>query len=280
MVWCPRDQKFRDCGCTSDHSQYCVKIYGKAEIKEPKVGGKLDILRDALKEGDGVLVETSFRHWEWGAIQQVFNGSHYLVQFWPKHENSYWKQVAKADIYPEDWTFDDVAADFAVGNVVTLPQQNSPATSTTGTAATSLPWLKPEPIEHVFVYGTLKQKERLHWAMKDCTFVGEDYTKSRKYKMFSVGDRFPGVTCWKGTCAIKGEVYKLPVGEAADVVLKQLDKIEGTPDLFRRDDTRTLKTDLKCHIYLASLKLENTYDNEFGQNIYYDDVEKAHIWLS
>jgi gamma-glutamylcyclotransferase (GGCT)/AIG2-like uncharacterized protein YtfP len=274
MVWCPLDCTFRDCGCTSDHSNYCEKMFGP---KEKKVGGKLDILRSELREGDGVLVETSFRHWEWGCVQEIKQGS-FIIQFWPKHENSYWKMLSKEEVYPEDWTFDDVASEFAVGNVVTLPQQNSLAATSTTTTAQSLPWLKPESIDHVFVYGTLKKKERLNWAMKDCTFVTEDFTKSKKYKMFSCGDRFPAVTLWKGSCAIKGEVYKLPEGEAREAVLKQLDRIEGTPDLFRRDDTRTLTGDLKCHIYLASLKLETAYEDQFGQNIYYDDANKAHIW--
>jgi gamma-glutamylcyclotransferase (GGCT)/AIG2-like uncharacterized protein YtfP len=276
MVWCPLDCTFRDCGCTSDHSNYCEKMFGP---KEKKVGGKLDILRAELRAGDGVLVETKFRYWEWGCIQEVLgNTKSFLVQFWPKHENSFWKNIPWDEVYPEDWTFDELASDFALGNVVTLP--NVPNTSTSIIPASTPAWLKPEPVTHVFVYGTLKQGGRLNWAMKDCQFVGEDYTKMKKYKMFSVGDRFPGVTCWKGTCAIKGEVYKLPEGDAGDAVLKQLDKIEGVPDLYRRDDTRTLNTDLKCHMYLASLKLENAYDDEFGQNIYYDDAHGAHIWMS
>jgi gamma-glutamylcyclotransferase (GGCT)/AIG2-like uncharacterized protein YtfP len=267
MVWCPRDQGFRDCGCNSDHWDYCTKIYGK---KEEKVGGKLDIMRADLRPGSGVLVETRFRHWEWGCIQEIV-GHEFTVQFWPKGENSYWKKLPWEEVYPEDWTFDEIAAGVAIANVATVPAVVAPAKPST-------PWLYPEPIKHVFVYGTLKKGERLHWAMKDCEFIGEDFTKLKNFKMFSVGDRFPGVTRWKGTCAIKGEVYKLP--EDDTVVLKQLDRIEGVPDLFRRDDTRTLTHDLKCHMYLASLKLENAYDEQFGQHIFYDDTNKAHIWMS
>lgn len=236
------------------------------------MGGKLDIMRHDLRPGSGVLVETKENHWEWGSVVAKHNGG-CLVEFFPRGEKS-WKQFFHMSaIWPEDYDYNN-ETEVALGNVVTLPNRESKPHPILQSA--SLPWVAPEPINHLFVYGTLKQQGRLHHYLEGLEFVGEDFTKLRNYNMFSVGDRFPAVTRWKGTSAIQGEIYKLP--EDDKEILEKLDAVEGVPNLYKRDDMRTLKHDLKCYFYLSSLKVENAYFTEMGQRISFDLANKAYVW--
>lgn len=79
----------------------------------------------------------------------------------------------------------------------------------------------------VFVYGTLKRGGRFHKALQDSTFLGEARTK---HLYGAYWNRYPVVTRKLSELQVHGEVY-----EVDDVVLKELDQIEGHPDLYIRD---------------------------------------------
>jgi gamma-glutamylaminecyclotransferase len=223
------------------------------------MGGKLDILRDELRPGDGVMVEVSYNNWEWGCISAVSNTG-FLVEIWAGEGAKWTRFCERTSVYPDDYTWDDEI------------DAQAQAQSTAVVPTTYSTYSAPDP-EHLFVYGTLKRGGRLNSHLKDCEFIQEDVTKLKKYKMFSVGDRFPAVTDWKGTCAIKGEIYRV-----TPEVMKRLDEVEGVPHLYRRDKCYTAGFDKQCYIYISSCKIELTYGDEFGEHIYLDEALGAHVW--
>lgn len=83
-------------------------------------------------------------------------------------------------------------------------------------------------MNHVFVYGTLKQGFGNHRVIQaEATqFVGNAVTV-RPYNMKDGG--FPAVLDTNAGHPIKGELY-----EVDDATLKRLDFLEGHPDLFER----------------------------------------------
>lgn len=214
-----------------------------------------------LKPGDGVMVETSYNNWDWGKIVAV-HVTGYLVEIWDKAGN-HQRLCPKDTVYPDDYSWEDtVAAIEPPSTAVTIYNYTAPAYKEL-----------PDDEMYLFTYGTLKKGGRLHKALDGCEFIGKDLTRFKKYKMFSCGDRFPAITEWKGNCAIQGEIYKIN-----PQLLKRLDDIEGVPHLYRRDKCFAETFEKECYIYIGSFKLENTYGNEFGTHIFYDDTTKSHVW--
>jgi gamma-glutamylaminecyclotransferase len=78
----------------------------------------------------------------------------------------------------------------------------------------------------VFVYGTLLFGERNHWHLAGARLVGE----ARTQPMFQLHDLgpYPGLVAG-GEHAIIGEVYAVD-----EATLAALDRLEGTPDFYRR----------------------------------------------
>jgi gamma-glutamylcyclotransferase (GGCT)/AIG2-like uncharacterized protein YtfP len=81
----------------------------------------------------------------------------------------------------------------------------------------------------VFVYGTLKRGGRFHSALRKSEFLGEAKT-TPEYLMYSNGSYPCLVKADEGKGkSIEGELWKVD-----DLTLATLDRIEGSPTLFRK----------------------------------------------
>ena len=101
----------------------------------------------------------------------------------------------------------------------------------------------------IFVYGTLKRGFMLHDALSDSKFLGEAETADEAYAMYDGGcptvsrtEYDPGV--------IYGEVF-----EVTDAVLARLDRIEGHPHLYCREQVE-IKDHGLCWLYFADFRVE------------------------
>jgi gamma-glutamylcyclotransferase (GGCT)/AIG2-like uncharacterized protein YtfP len=81
----------------------------------------------------------------------------------------------------------------------------------------------------IFVYGTLKRGHLRAPVLAQQTFIEEVKTLPQ-YKLFDLGD-FPGLMQVENGNAIIGELY-----EVDETCLKRLDRIEGHPTLYKRDN--------------------------------------------
>ena len=79
----------------------------------------------------------------------------------------------------------------------------------------------------VFVYGTLRQGGRYHHLLEQATYLGTAKTSPR-YVLVDVGS-YPAMLK-NGTQVIHGEVY-----EVNAPTLKELDVLEGVPELYTRE---------------------------------------------
>jgi len=77
----------------------------------------------------------------------------------------------------------------------------------------------------IFVYGTLRRGEKRHFILRGCRFLGEATVKG--FVLYDLTD-YPGMV--PGDMEVKGEVYEIP-----EELLKTLDVVEGTPDLYSRE---------------------------------------------
>ncbi len=91
---------------------------------------------------------------------------------------------------------------------------------------------------NIFVYGTLKRGFRLHEAMGDALFLGEDAVRGRLYSLGA----FPGLK--QGRDVVKGELY-----DVDPYLIKRLDNIEGHPTFYRRTEL-TLESGKKALVYV------------------------------
>lgn len=105
----------------------------------------------------------------------------------------------------------------------------------------------------VFVYGTLKNGNRLHGALSSSEYMGAAITKHPAYDMYH-GGGFPYVL--NGEHRIKGEVY-----EISPETLAKLDRIEGVPNLYERIITEVSILDIDAedsvYMYVASPQTES-----------------------
>jgi len=79
----------------------------------------------------------------------------------------------------------------------------------------------------VFVYGTLKKGGGLHGALSHAEFVGTAILHG--FALYNLG-WFPGIVP-DADGRTHGEVYRVD-----DATLATLDRIEGTPSLYRREE--------------------------------------------
>ena len=78
----------------------------------------------------------------------------------------------------------------------------------------------------IFVYGTLKRGQPLHYALRDQQFVGDARTLPQ-YQMFSLGD-YPGVVM--AASAEVGQAIEGEVWEVDAICLAELDEIEAVDE--------------------------------------------------
>jgi gamma-glutamylcyclotransferase (GGCT)/AIG2-like uncharacterized protein YtfP len=105
----------------------------------------------------------------------------------------------------------------------------------------------------LFVYGTLRKSERREHLLKKYLFLG--YARAKGYLLYDLG-KYPGIV--EGDGEVVGEVY-----EISEKKLKELDWIEGVPDLFRRE--------------LIEVVLENGETISAYTYIYNGDVEEGEL---
>jgi len=86
----------------------------------------------------------------------------------------------------------------------------------------------------VFVYGTLKRGGRLngHLDPSQSEFIGEG-TLSSEYSMYvpDVSGWFPMLAKENTSLKCKGEVFLV-----SPAILRQLDRVEGVPSLYKREE--------------------------------------------
>jgi len=87
--------------------------------------------------------------------------------------------------------------------------------------------------EHtVFVYGTLKKHHHNHSLLQHSKYLGAGQTVE-KYSLYSSG--IPFVTKHPQTSVIHGELYSVN-----DHTLARLDRLEGHPDWYKREEVEIL----------------------------------------
>lgn len=110
----------------------------------------------------------------------------------------------------------------------------------------------------VFVYGTLKSGFPNHRVLRGSRFVDDGYTRNRFF--FANLGRFPAIlqdencTEFKNLrkVVVHGEIYSVN-----DSTLKDLDSLEGYPDLYTRKiiPITTYKGTLNCWTYFLNVPL-------------------------
>jgi gamma-glutamylcyclotransferase (GGCT)/AIG2-like uncharacterized protein YtfP len=85
-------------------------------------------------------------------------------------------------------------------------------------------------MQHVFVYGTLKQGGYNNHILRNAKFIGKARTVADSYRMLNGG--YPMVFA-DGKFHIRGEVFAVQDAET----LRNLDRLEGVPHLFDRHHT-------------------------------------------
>lgn len=119
----------------------------------------------------------------------------------------------------------------------------------------------------VFVYGTLKSGNTTRGLDQfgGATKVGDAITITAEYSLFDLGC-FPGVTL-DGCNRVQGEVWNV-----TDEVFKMLDRIEGYPDFYHRQEINT--TAGKAWMYY----LPHVDDFYGAKQIGYNQPEKTVQW--
>lgn len=109
----------------------------------------------------------------------------------------------------------------------------------------------------IAVYGTLKRGHYNHKFLNKSQFIGEGRTVD-KYKMTSNG-HFPYLSK-NGDYNTKVEVFEID-----NETLKNVDRLEGHPDFYKREVINVLVGEdvLKCWIYLTPSKGQILLKDEF-----------------
>lgn len=107
----------------------------------------------------------------------------------------------------------------------------------------------------MFVYGSLRKGYHNHDRfLTGCRYVGDGITNP-EFTMITLGN-FPGVFAG-GDTAIKGEIYEVNLP-----TLRQLDRLEGHPDFYRRTAI-TLQDGMEVRIYLYQPPVSEPELNRF-----------------
>jgi gamma-glutamylaminecyclotransferase len=96
----------------------------------------------------------------------------------------------------------------------------------------------PPPPERVFVYGTLKRGHGNYRVMQEARgrFIGEGRLEGAL--LFNLGP-FPGVKLIEGgISSVRGEVFEVPPEG-----LRRLDRLEGHPTFYRRQEVEVRLSD-------------------------------------
>ena len=99
----------------------------------------------------------------------------------------------------------------------------------------------------VFVYGTLKKGFGNHALLKDAVFLGPDYAPGSLYATSA----YPLAKKTNENRWIKGEVYKV-----TEKILKDLDWLEGHPNLYCRENVQ-LKSGTMAQMYYYQRDVSN-----------------------
>jgi gamma-glutamylcyclotransferase (GGCT)/AIG2-like uncharacterized protein YtfP len=120
----------------------------------------------------------------------------------------------------------------------------------------------------VFVYGTLKRGGRLndHLDPTQSEFIGEG-TLSDEYSMYvpDVKGWFPMLAKENTSLKCKGEVFLVSVA-----ILRQLDRVEGVPTLYKREEVGVTMSNgdvLEAYTYI--------YSNDIPEGFVKSDVFKV-----
>lgn len=103
----------------------------------------------------------------------------------------------------------------------------------------------------VFVYGTLRESRGNHQLLEGADFLGIGNTK-QKYSMYLVGG-FPYVISTEPRYPIVGELYRVD-----DVMLKQLDKMEGHPIYYARREVAVIVGEVEYTAWMYFLDPKGT----------------------
>jgi len=113
----------------------------------------------------------------------------------------------------------------------------------------------------VLVYGTLKRGGALSPNMSAGTYLGE-YSTEPEFTLVNLG-WFPGLI-HRGSTSVQGEVYEMP-----DSSLSLLDRIEGYPSLYDREEIETPYGRAWVYVYNSGhreLDTFNVIDNGVWEN--------------
>jgi gamma-glutamylaminecyclotransferase len=87
----------------------------------------------------------------------------------------------------------------------------------------------------VLVYGTLRKGQRNHYLLKSSKFLGMAKTK-RRYALY--GNWLPFLSRAASVSQVTGEVYSVD-----DATLLNLDRLEGHPDTYKREQAAVVLED-------------------------------------
>ena len=86
-------------------------------------------------------------------------------------------------------------------------------------------------IDSIFVYGTLRKGERLNPALDNANYLGDATIEGSIVNLGAFPGLIPKV---EEEARVYGEVYEID-----DAILRDLDRIEGTPFLYTREEVDT-----------------------------------------
>lgn len=112
---------------------------------------------------------------------------------------------------------------------------------------------------YVFVYGSLKKNFENHfWLLSNTAkFITNALTSNKSFDLVSVRDSYPSVV--KGDNKIYGEIYEID-----NECLRELDYLEGYPDLYTRNEYSfdTEKGKMKALMYVMPEKTVKKYNSD------------------
>lgn len=98
-------------------------------------------------------------------------------------------------------------------------------------------------MKHIlFVYGTLKKGFSNHHFLKDAEYIGNSALYGAR--MLNLG-AFPGVVDGNDDEKVEGEVYRID-----DKTLESIDRLEGTPWLYKRESVEVDDLDDPVFVYI------------------------------
>jgi gamma-glutamylaminecyclotransferase len=104
----------------------------------------------------------------------------------------------------------------------------------------------------VFVYGTLKRNKSNHWYLIESKYLGEYYTDNN-YALYVRG--LPYMVKEDKGGGVLGELF-----EVDEFTLEQLDKLEGHPNFYRREEIwvydATNGLNVKVYAYIMPNKVD------------------------